>query len=90
MIEEVGLEVEPVGRDVAAEGALATVAGRVAAAVHVEQRAVAEHGTARADVRRLPLAQVGQNLLVREVGQNVHQVSLGAEAAARRATAHRV
>jgi len=64
VVKKVRLKVEPVGRYVAAERALATVAGGVTATMHVKQSTVTENGTTCAHVHRLPLTEVGQNLLI--------------------------
>lgn len=69
MIEKVCLEVEPVWRYIATEGTLATVAGCMAAAMHVEQSTVTKHRTACAHKHCLSLTQIGQDLLIREVRQ---------------------
>ena len=83
------LEFEPVWRHVAAEGALSAVAGGMAAAVHVEQCTVAKHRTARAHKRSLPLAEICQYLLVREIRQQVSEMSVGTKPAATSSVRHR-
>lgn len=77
VVKEMCLEVKPVWRYIAAEWTLLTVSGGVAATMHIEQRAVAEHRTTCAYERHLSLTQISQDLLVGEVVQQMHEVCLG-------------
>jgi len=70
------LKVEPVRRYIAAERTLVAVTSGVTAAMHVEEGAVTEHCTACAHEHRLSLTEIGQNLLVGEVCQQVHKMGV--------------
>lgn len=71
MSEEVRLEAVPVVSHVAAERALQRIGRRVTTAVHVKQRSVAKHGATRTYKRRLPLAEVCQDLIIGERRQRI-------------------
>jgi len=68
------LEVEPVRCYIAAERTLAAVSGGMTAAMHVEEGTVTEHRATRAHKHRLSLTKIGQDLLVREVRKQMHEM----------------
>jgi len=74
VIEEMCLEVEPVRCYIAAERTLAAVSGGMTAAMHVEEGTVTEHRATRAHKHWLSLTKIGQDLLVREVRKQMHEM----------------
>jgi len=72
MIEEVSLETVPIIGHEVAEGTLVRVVRSVTTAVHVEECPIAEHRSACTNERRLPLAEIGKDLVVGKLCQRVH------------------
>jgi len=76
VIKVVNLEVKPIQRYVATEWTLVTVFSGVATPMHVEQCTITKNGTTCAYKCRLSLSEMCKNLLIREVGQQMHQVCI--------------
>ena len=82
------LEIEPVRCNIAAERTLARVSSGMTAAMHVEEGSIAEDCTACTHKHRLSLTEIGQDLFVGEVRQQVHEMCIGTVAAASSSISH--